>query len=228
MSRPWERRWVQALFAALLLLSVVLGRVVVESRRELAVAEALHRQGRVDEAVEHWRRAARWYAPGNPAVTASLHALAAVGTTAEATGKVSRALAAWRAVRSAILATRSLYVPHPQELAEANEHIARLMAQEQQKEPLADGGAKAAGAGGPRPFEELRAWHLALLQRSDAPEALCAVFALLGCATWVGGALLFIFRGVGPDDALQRRPAVMSLVLVVLGFTAFLVGLRLA
>ena len=90
-----------ALFA--ILLAIVAVRVVWSSRGEWRAAASASG----DDELMHLGRAARLYAPGSPYSRRALDKLAAIGRD-----DPTRALAAWREVRSAILATRSFYTPH--------------------------------------------------------------------------------------------------------------------
>jgi hypothetical protein len=117
-------------------------------------------------------------------------------------------------VRSAILATRSFYTPHPALLAEANGHIADLMAD-------AD-----AAAGTPR--SSARAWHAARLAQDYAPSLPWTLLALVGLAGWIGCAVGLLLRGVGDDDRLRPRVALAWAAGTVAGLALFFVGLSQA
>jgi hypothetical protein len=198
-------------------LAVVVGRVVLESRAELAQGEAALARGALDDAVTHLHRAARWYAPGSPYCRRALARLEQIADQAERGGDPARALATWRAVRGALLATRSFYTPHAAHLEPANQRIAALMAAVEN--PAVDPG---------RSLAERRGWHLDRLWHDQAPSAFWSVVALLGFAAWIGGALLFIFRGVDRGDRLRRRPAAMAGVVVAIGILFFFLGLARA
>ena len=118
-----------ALFGIFLL--VVTARVVYSSRQEYVRAGKALKAGRTDIAIVHYRRAAHWYAPGNPYSKSSLDALWNIADQAEGAGRVELALAAYRAIRSSILGTRSFYTPHKDLLAKVNPRIAALMARQE-------------------------------------------------------------------------------------------------
>ncbi len=109
--RPLSR----ALAVAGVLLAVLAVRVVSSSHAELRRGEQLLAQGDADSAILALRRAARWYAPGNP-----------YGAEAERAGETERALAAYRSIHGAIWSARSVYVPYRDRLARADERIAAL------------------------------------------------------------------------------------------------------
>src|SRR5262249_28010126 len=93
---------------------------------------------RTSDAIDAWETAARWYLPGAPHVDAAYERLAGLARelaagdpwSGEPSGRTDprAALSAWRAVRSAALATRNLWTPHAADLAEANAAIAELSA----------------------------------------------------------------------------------------------------
>jgi hypothetical protein len=198
-------------------LAVLALRVVLASRAELQRADQLRSEQQLDAAIVHYRRAARWYAPANPYSTRALDRLARLARSAQDGGNEDRALSAWRAVRSSIMATRSFYVPHGERLRQANERIARLMA-----------------AKGPPPVdrgkseEQLRAEHLDLLRSTDRPHPGWTLLVLLGFAAWVGGAFAFASWAIDEEDRLVRPTAVRWGLVILAGFAMFVTGLLLA
>ena len=159
----------------------------------------------------HLGRAARLYAPGNPYSRRAVDKLAAIGRD-----DPPRALAAWRELRSAILATRSFYTPHRALLDEANARIAELMADAE----------LAAGAQPER--EPARAWHAARLAQDEAPSVAWTLVALVGLGAWIGSALGLFMRGIGDDDRLRPRVALRWALGVAGGLALFFLGLARA
>jgi hypothetical protein len=198
-------------------LAVVLGRVLVESRQEATAARQALASGDVEGAITHLGRAARWYAPGNSASVQALDDLRDLALEAESNGDQHTALDAWQTIRGAILSTRSFFVPHASLLEEANQHIATLMAELEPPTVAPD-----------EDDATRRAWHLALLERDDAPRVTWTLLALAGLAGWIAAALLFIYRAIGVDDRLKARPALYCGLGAVAGFAAFLIGLARA
>ena len=199
------------------ILLVVVVRVVVSSHAELGHGdEALARSDR-DAARVHYRRAARWYAPGNPFSTDALDRLAGMAREAEERGDAETALSCWRAVRGAILSTRSSYVPHAQRLDRANVRIAALMAA--QPPPPMDTG---------RSTDELEAEHLGMLRELAHPSLPWTLVLLFGFLVWIVGAFLFAARAIDTEDRFVRPQALRYGAMIVLGFAAFAVGLSLA
>jgi hypothetical protein len=191
-----------------LLFAIVTVRVLVSSRSAFVDAE---RAPSHDERRFLLGIAARMYAPGNPW---SARAYAALVEEAQLTEAVEpkRALAAWREVRSAILATRSFYTPNRPLLDEANAAIARLTA--------AVEGSGPAGT----------AWHATRLAEAEreAPSVGWSVVALTGLFLWLGAAAALFLVGFDANDAIRRRPALAAACGVALGLTLFFVGLARA
>jgi hypothetical protein len=198
-------------------LGVIVTRVFWDGRSALVEGDAAIARGDRAEAVARWRRAARWYAPGAPHVAGAYGRLEALAREAEAAGDRRTALDAWTAIRSSILSTRSFFTPYAEKLPLANERIAALMAASE--DPAVDPGKSEA---------ERKAWHLALLEKDEAPALGWTILALAGFAAWVGGGFLFAFRGIGDGDKLDRRAAARAGLLIVVGLAAWMVGLYLA
>ncbi|MFW6051254.1 MAG: hypothetical protein ACODAU_08775 [Myxococcota bacterium] len=213
----WARGVGRFLGIAGVAIAVLAVRVVVVSHQELERGEALRVEGDTDAAVVHYRRAARWYAPGNPYVVRALDALAQIGAAAERDGDLERALFAWRSVRASILATRSVYQPHEERLALAEERIAELMASADP--PPVDAGKGRA---------ELKAEHLAMLKEHPRPHVGWTLLLLVGFVAWVGGAFAFASRAVDAEDRLIRREALRWAAVVVVGLVLWVAGMALA
>jgi hypothetical protein len=215
-----KRRLLEAAALTAICLALVVVRVVWSARVEWQAARA--QSG--DEEVRALGRAARLYAPGNPYSRRALDRLAAIGRDEPA-----RALPAWREVRSAILATRSFYTPHPALLAEANAHIADLMADAEAAAGRSrDLGSAALGAARSPGWAQARAWHAARLAEDYAPSVGWTVLALVGLAGWIGCAVGLLLRGLGDDDRLRPRVALAWAAGTVAGLALFFVGLSQA
>ena len=194
-------------------------RVVVEGRGALAQGDAWLLRGRPAEAIRAYETAARWYLPLAPHVSyAKLRALtepthdATQGPVRPANPSLDAAhaavqLAAWRATRSAALATRSLWQPYPEELEAANAAIAKISA-----------GVPQAGTVDP-------AWHRERLARPTRPRAGTVALASLGILLWLGGAIVGVRRGIGPTGALAPRIAGSAGIAIILGLGLWAAGL---
>lgn len=213
----WLRLGGKVAAVAGVVLLVLAVRVVTSSRAELAEGDRMRAAGQREAAVVHYRRAARWYAPQNPYSDEALSKLGSIGREAEESGDVELALSAWRAVRAAIMSTRSFYVPNGDRLEAANARIASLMAS--LPRPPIDAG---------KSEEELRAEHLALLSADTRPSVAWTVVLLLGFATWIAGTFAFVTRAIDDEDRLVPAPARRWATVVVLGFGLFVLGMSLA
>jgi hypothetical protein len=218
MLSPPRIRWLLKGFAiAAFVLFVVALRVVSSARQELLQAEASLAQGELDAAVVHYRRAARWYAPGSPYHVRALERLMQLAHEAEAKGDVARALHAYRALRGAIMATRSLYVPERARLSAANQHIAVLMAE--LPPPGMDAG---------KPKAQLQREHQLLLERIPGPNVFWTCVLLCGFLCWVSAAFAFSLRAIDEHDRWVGAEARKWGALIVLGFGLFVLGMSLA
>lgn len=207
--------WVMFASAGLL---VAAARVVWSSQQECKVAHEAYASGRMDDAIVHFRRAARWYVPGNPYSTQALHRLAEIGASAEKQGHVERALDAYRSMRAAIYATRSVFVPHASMLPSTDAHIARLMAR---LPPSAMRKHMSAS--------ERERLYLAQLRASNhRPHVGWAMVALLGFGAWVTAGHRVWTRGFDHVGAMVPRSLFRYVAYFVLGFAMFAVGLRFA
>jgi hypothetical protein len=217
LSRVDLRRLLRLAIAASALLGALAVRVVVSARAELNRAESLYAEGEVDASIVHFRRAARWYAPGSPYHRRALGRLMAIGGNSERQGGTERALAAYRAVRSAIMSTRSFYTPESEMLERADRRIAALMAS--LPAPGIDAGKSRA---------ELGAEHLALLRAETGPDPFWTCVLLLGFLAWVGGAFAFTFRAIDDEHRFVRKPALRCALVIASGFALFVLGMALA
>ncbi len=189
----------------LLCLLLPVTRVVWSSHSELRAGD---RASSPTEQIFHYGLAARLYAPGNPY---SEQALARLTDEGRKGSRSPEALAAWQAVRSALLSTRSFYTPHPALLAEANEQLAQLWAA--QDDPRRG------------TLAERQAWHRDRLALDEAPQVSWTLLALLGLVTWVGAGFYFFSRALDGNERIRRRPAVLATVGVILGLVLFAIGL---
>ena len=184
-------------------------RVVLEGRAALTAGDRAATEGRIDDAIASWESAARWYLPGVPHVDDAYERLRAL-----ASADAPHALAAWRAVRSAALATRSLWTPHADDLMTANAEIAERSSRD----------PEGAAAGGPDAATR-KVWHVTQLARDPRPRVLGAGLSLLGIVTWLVGIAILLRRGISDNGRLIRRRAIIGLLLTAIGIAEWAVGL---
>ncbi|MBL4684838.1 MAG: hypothetical protein JKY37_09635 [Nannocystaceae bacterium] len=196
--------------AVLLIGAPLLVRVGWEGRAELQAAAHARSQEDTDAEIEHLGRAARWRMIGLSHDEDALMRLEAIGRLASAAGEDRRhvALAAYREIRRALLATRSFDVPHADQFHRANAHIAALMAEQE----------RAFGTD-PAAREDPEAFHLALLERMPGPQPWRSNLAALAFLGWLVACGGFVLRGLDGQGRLRPRPALRwggaSLVLLV-------------
>ncbi|MGF1469218.1 MAG: hypothetical protein ACFCGT_24090, partial [Sandaracinaceae bacterium] len=159
-------------------------------------------RGDLRAAVLHYRRAARWYAPGSPYDRIALERLRALALAAEAQDDREEALATWRAVRGAIRSARGLSTPHARRLREADQRIEALTA-----------GSGPASPTGPLP---------------ERPRLLWTLVLLLGGVTWTAGAFAFVRRALDDQDRLLPDRARRWGTVILVGLGRFALGLALA
>ena len=229
--RAMRRKLAAVVLVASICLGVVVTRAMWQGQSALADGDAAMERGDVREAINRWRRAARWYVPLAGHVDTAYDRLEELAKTAENRGDRTTALMAWRGVRSSIMATRSFYTPYADRLEPANRRIAALMAREEaENPPLVQSGdpptseAQSSAPGG----VGSESWHYQLLTRDNSPSVFWSIVALLGFAMWVAGGLLFALRGVTADDRLVPRMAAYAGILIAAGLLVWMTGLHLA
>jgi len=125
----WFRRVALGLLIACVGIGLLTARAVEKGEAAVRESDRAFDRGEVHEAAHHARRAAVHYAPGAPHLRAAYDRLRAVAVGAEAAGDRETARFAWNAVRGAVLETRHVALPFPDELAAANRALARLEVQ---------------------------------------------------------------------------------------------------
>ncbi len=178
-------------------------RVVVEGRTALAAGDEALARGDTDDAVASWEASARWYLP------LAAHVDDAYARLIHLTQVDHRhALAAWRSVRSAALATRGLWSPHADELLAANAAIAELASRDPE-------GALAAGPDA----AARKTWHTDRLARDPGPSRSGVFLSVLGLAGFLAGIALLLRR---------TGPTILGGVVAALGTVGWIIGLALA
>ncbi len=175
-------------------------RVVVSGTRALAAGDAAAARDDIAGAIGEWETAARWYLPLAPHVDEAYRRL-----TELAAADHRHALAAWRAIRSAALATRGLWTPHPEDLAAANAAIAELASRD----------PEGAVAGGPDAAAR-KLWHAERLSRTLGPSRAAVGVSVLGIAGFLLGVGLLLRR---------RGPGKVAVGVMIAGTVGWIVGL---
>lgn len=195
---------------ALLVLAPLWIRAGWEGRAELELADDAQVAEDTDGEIEHLGRAARWRLPLATHDETALTRLMEIGVRERARGSVGRqgALAAFREVRGALLATRAWGIPHREWFDEANTHIAELMAAQE-----AAYGTDIYGKDDPQ------GEHLRHLSQVPGPGPVRGNLTALAFVAWLGCSVGFVTRGLNARGRLRPRPALLwggaSLVLLV-------------
>jgi hypothetical protein len=192
-----KRALVIAGFVVAVLAAIAI-RVVVRGRDALADGDAALAAKHTTEAIQAYESAARWYLPLASHVDEGYERLVKI---AESDPKY--ALPAWRAVRRASLATRSLWTPHADDLARANAAIVKLSA----------ASPDAAGAAGETEAART-AFYTNVYARDPRPSTICILLAVAGILSQLAGIAV----------AIRRSPRI-GIALTVAGVVAWAVGL---
>lgn len=197
-----KRAIVIAAFVAAVLGALAI-RVVVSGRAALAEGDDALQRGRSADAIRAYETAARWYLPLAPHVDEAYGALRRLASGPDPAIQ----LAAWRAIRGAARATRSLWTPHADDLAAADTAIANI------------------SAGVPQAATPELAWHRERLGRDSRPSGPLAAVAGFGILLWIGGAIALVRRGFDPAGRLIRGAAGLAGIAVTVGVGLWAVGL---
>ncbi len=185
-SFPWRA----IAIAALRIVVAMAVRSTLEHDRAYKRAVELDAAGDLEEAIVQYRWALRWHTPWGPWHKDAAAALWRIGEQAEAERPL-RAVQAFDALRSGLIASRSFYQPQAEVLAKANARMPALLVRVAERR--ADTRDK-----------------VALLKRFKADYSrpvgvpLWASIAVsLGFLLWVGGLLFAFTRGVDETGKLR-------------------------
>ena len=201
---------------ALVVIAIVLAavgtigvRVVIEGRHALADGDAALAAKKPLEAIQAWESAARWYFPLAPHVDEAYARLVEI-----ANADAKHRIVAWRAVRRAANATRSLWQPHADDLAAANAALAKLSAEHPE-------GAPAAGQN----VAERTSYYTTRFAEDRRPSRGAEALAVLGILSWLAGIGVLVRRGLDAAGNLVRRPALVGIGLSLVGVLGWALGL---
>jgi hypothetical protein len=172
-------------------------RTVLEGRAALAEGDAALADKRPADAIAAYETAARWYFPAAPHVDEAYDRLRQLAN--------QRSLAAWRSIRAAARATKTLWQPHADDLAAADAAIVVAAADDPERAPI----------GGSR--DKVVAWQTLQLARDPRPGTGSAALAVVGLVAWLVGMALVI-----------RRPKALYAAISAGGLAVWALGLYTA
>jgi hypothetical protein len=140
--------------------------------------------------------------------------LVKLATVAEGLGELNTALYAWRAVRTASLETRWLLTPHAEDLARADQAIARLAA----TAPRPPGTRT-------EPPSTIAREQLEALLRDEAPHVGWVAALVVAAAAWMAGAIAVVRRGVTASGRVVWGRAAPGVVVTALGVALWLLAI---
>ena len=124
------------------------------------------------------------------------------------------ALLAWRGIRTAVIETRWLLVPHKEDLDRANLAIARIEA----AAPRPPGTRT-------EPPQRIEEKQLAALLRDEAPRTHWVVLLLVSFVAWAGGAAWAVRRSSEASDVLDLARARAGVLVALLGVGLWVLAL---
>lgn len=187
--------WIAAV--AIVVIGALGLRTVLEGRAALAEGDAALADKRPADAIAAYETAARWYFPAAPHVDEAYDRLRELANR--------NSIAAWRSIRAAARATKTLWQPHADDLAAADAAIAAASADDVERAPI----------GGTR--DKALAWQTAQLARDPRPSTGSAVLAVFGLVAWLVGMALAI-----------RRPTAVYAAISAAGLAVWALGLYTA
>lgn len=199
------------------IVALVAGRAVTEARHELVLAQEHQSENRPLRAIEHYRRALRWWFPWTPHEPEAASSLRALAEELEAAGEIDSALLAWRSLIGGMEASRLPFDVQDPRREHAKDQIARLLVLQ-----------GATGIDASLTEERLQAEHRESLDRRVGPDPLWGAVLVVGFTLWLVGLVLLISRGFDRRGRLvwsaARGPASGAIV----GFVSFVLGLLFA
>jgi hypothetical protein len=181
-------RWTAAVVAIVLALAA---RSLLEGSASMRRSDELLAKKEVPGSIALAMHAARMYVPLAPHVRRAYDRMREIAIRAELDGDGETALLAWEAIRAASRATRTLWTPYADRLAEADDHVATILA-----------GKPPPGIDRDTPKELLVTEQRALLAEDSAPRPLAIGGIYLGIALLV----IAGYRALGAFDPSRPEP----------------------
>ncbi|MCO4762936.1 MAG: hypothetical protein KC502_15580 [Myxococcales bacterium] len=190
-SSPIKRRWWPVAAAVALVLLSMGVRSTNEQVSAFDKGVASEKSGDIEDAIVSYRWALRWYTPWGPNHADAAVALRKIADEATQ-ARPARAVRALDALRSGLLASRSLFQPRAADLTYANQTIPALLVRVAERK------------GDKRPKAKLLARFTADYARPVGVPGWLSLLVSLGFLLWMGGLVMTWHRGVGEDGRWQR------------------------
>jgi hypothetical protein len=192
-------------------------KAFLSARQAWRHAEVAYQNGEPQEAIAYYERAIKWYTPLSPWVRLAVERLWDIGTQAEAGDDASLALQAYQALRGSLYAVQSFYLPYRHWIPKSEAKIAALMARTAQTE----------GQGSDKLAQDT-ARFTQMLQRDTASHVGWTVLTEIGFLVWVGASVGLLWCAVGAQGVWAWRRVLLWGSGIIVGFTAWVVGMLLA
>ncbi len=212
-SSRWLR-WAPPAVATLLVLASLGVRATLEQQEAWARAVAFEAKGDTERAVEEYRWTLRWYTPWGPAVDDAAAALVDLAQR-HAAQDPETAVQAWDALRSGLIAARSLYQPHAELVDRASRELPPLLVR------VAD------RRGDRREPAKLLVRFQADYSRPVGVNPLTSLAVSAGFIAWIAGLWFAARRGLDANGRWQRA-GWQGVGVAVLGFAAWATAMWLA
>jgi hypothetical protein len=202
---PW-------LVAAVLFLGTVSVRSTLEQTRAFDDGASFDAAGDVDRAISEYRWALRWYTPWGPRHDDAAAALVALADRLEV-GEPEKAARALDALRSGLIAGRSVFQPRSDLVEAVNARIPAILARVAERQ------------GRTEPREAIEARMRAAYERPVGVSPLTSVAVSGGFILWISGLIVFVRRGISPDGRLVRPAAWRYLGVAMAGFVVWVAAM---
>lgn len=126
---PKTKETVKSVIVAIvIMIAMIWGKTYYFQRQQFNLGEEAFKTGNMRDAITAYDSAIHMYTPGSGTVRASIERLWQIGDIFERQNQSDWALLAYRAIRSSLYATRSLYTPYPEWIGRCDKKIARILA----------------------------------------------------------------------------------------------------